>query len=124
LKYAIIKKIYKGILIKKNLFEMGASFESDWQSDNKNKSNIPKNIAIKLPSKHQLYFSKEKRRAKVITIVKPFYLNDKILRELLKTLKKKLGTGGTMKKYSLEFQGDIKEKLKKELMEAGYRFKG
>ncbi|MEN8726521.1 MAG: translation initiation factor, partial [Sulfurovum sp.] len=42
---------------------------------------------------------------------------------LLKTLKKKLGTGGTVKDESLEFQGDIPELLRKYLEALGYRFK-
>jgi translation initiation factor 1 len=41
----------------------------------------------------------------------------------LKTLKKKLGTGGTVKDESLEFQGDIPALLRTHLEALGYRFK-
>ena len=109
--------------MKKNLFEMGASFDDDWTSDNKDKPKAKKSTEIKLPEKHQLHFSKEKRRGKVVTIVKPFYLNNSDLKTLLKTLKKKLGTGGTVKEDSLEFQGEVQEVVKIQLEKLNYRFK-
>ncbi len=107
----------------KNLFEMGANFGDDWSSDNKQKPTKKVSIEIKEPNKHQLHFAKEKRRGKVVTIVKPFCLAKNDLQALVKTLKKKLGTGGTVKEDSLEFQGDIPEKLRKHLEILGYRFK-
>jgi translation initiation factor 1 len=109
--------------MKENLFEMGANFDDSWSSDNKDKASKKVSTEIKLPEKHQLYFAKEKRRGKVVTIVKPFYLDKTTLQALLKTLKKKLGTGGTIKNESLEFQGDIPEPLRKHLEALGYRFK-
>jgi translation initiation factor 1 len=102
---------------------MGADFGDEWSSDNKNKSDKKVSMEIKTPDKHQLHFAKEKRRGKVVTIIKPFYLDKTALQTLLKTLKKKLGTGGTVKEDSLEFQGDIPELLRKYLESLGYRFK-
>ena len=109
--------------MKENIFEMGASFSDGWSSDNKEKSKTKSTIEIKEPQKHLLYFSKEKRRGKVVTIVKPFCLEEKTLKALLKTIKKKLGTGGTMKEDSLEFQGEVQDKLKVLLEKLGYGFK-
>jgi len=109
--------------MKKNLFEMGANFRDDWSSDNKDKPSKQASIQIKEPAKHQLHFAKEKRRGKVVTIVRPFYLAKSDLQALLKTLKKKLGTGGTVKENSLEFQGDIPEPVRKHLEALGYGFK-
>lgn len=109
--------------MKENLFEMGANFEEGWSSDNKEKPSKEISTEIRAPQKHQLHFAKEKRRGKVVTIVKPFYLAKTDLQALLKTLKKKLGTGGTVKDESLEFQGDIPELLRKHLESLGYRFK-
>ena len=109
--------------MKKNLFEMGASFDDNWTSDNKDKPKAKKSTEIKSPEKHQLHFSKEKRRGKVITIVKPFYLTSNELKALLKIMKKKLGTGGTVKEDSLEFQGEVADKLRSHLETANYRFK-
>ncbi len=108
---------------KKNLFEMGANFEDGWKSDNKDKSTEKISTEIKEPNKHQLHFAKEKRRGKTVTIIKPFYLAKADLQALLKTLKKKLGTGGTIKDNSLEFQGDISNTLRTQLEAEGYRFK-
>ncbi len=109
--------------MKENLFEMGADFGDNWSSDNKDKPSKKVSTEVKTPEKHQLHFAKEKRRGKVVTIVKPFQLDKTALQTLLKTLKKKLGTGGTVKEDSLEFQGDIPELLRKHLEALGYRFK-
>ena len=102
---------------------MGADFGDDWSSDNKQKSTKKVSTEIKSPEKHQLHFAKEKRRGKVVTIVQPFYLHKKELQDLLKILKKKLGTGGTVKDNTLEFQGDIPDKVRTTLEVLNYRFK-
>ena len=107
----------------KNLFEMGANFGDDWSSDNKDKPIKKTSTEIKEANKHQLHSAKEKRRGKVVSIIKPFYLDKGTLQSLLKTLKKKLGTGGTIKENSLEFQGDIPDQVRKHLESLGYRFK-
>ncbi|MCD6653808.1 MAG: translation initiation factor [Sulfurovum sp.] len=106
----------------KNLFEMGAKFEDKWNSDNKTKKNTtPKEI--RPPDKHRLHFAKEKRSGKVVTVVKPFFLDNATVEALLKTLKKSLATGGTIKDDALEFQGEVSEKLKTALIKLGYRMK-
>jgi translation initiation factor 1 len=109
--------------VKKNLFEMGADFDDTWSSDNKNKPVQKISTEIKTPEKHQLHFAKEKRRGKVVTIVKPFCLEEKELQSLLKSIKKKLGTGGTLKENTLEFQGEFQQQLKDILEKLKYRFK-
>ena len=111
--------------MKENLFEMSANFKDEWSSDNKKtpkKSNLTQAETLP-PQKHQLHFAKEKRRGKVVTIVKPFYVEKKELQVVLKILKKKLGTGGAIKENSLEFQGDIPSKLQEQLTKMEYRFK-
>ncbi len=107
--------------MKKNLFEMGANFEDTWSSDNKSTAKKPSEpIELMLPKKHRLYFSKERRRGKVVTIVEPFYLEKSALQSLLKKLKKCLGTGGTLKENRLEFQGDIADTLRRELQKLDF----
>lgn len=106
----------------KNIFEMGANFGDGWVADNKQKSSKKSSIEFKPPEKHQLHFAKEKRRGKVVTIAKPFHLTKGDLQLLLSTLKKKLGTGGTIKENALEFQGEVAQKLRKELEILHYRF--
>jgi len=110
-------------LMMKNLFEMGTDFEDGWHSDNKEKPSRQAFGELKEPAQHQLHLAKEKRRGKVVTIVRPFYLAKNDLQTLLKTLKKKLGTGGTVKENSLEFQGDTPDQVRTHLETLGYRFK-
>lgn len=102
---------------------MGADFSDEWQSDNKDKAVKATENTIKMPNKHQLILAKEKRRGKVVSIVQPFYLPKEDLNILVKTLKKTLGTGGTIKENRLEFQGEVREKLKEKLIKLDYRFK-
>ncbi len=109
--------------MRKNIFEMGANFEDGWSSDNKDKQIKSKTIELKLPNKHQLVTQKERRRGKVVTIVKEFFIQKDELKSLLKDLKKSLGCGGTIKDSSLEFQGDIATKLKVELKNREFKFK-
>lgn len=113
--------------MKENLFEMGAKLDMDdpkgWTSDNKTKPSKKRSAEIMEPGKHQLHLAKEKRRGKTVTIVKPFHIAKSDLQALLKTLKKKLGTGGTLKEESLEFQGDIPVQVRQQLEDLGFRFK-
>jgi len=102
---------------------MGADLGDGWSSNNKNKKSKKISTEIKEPRQHSLHFAKERRRGKVVTIVKPFYLKKEALQILLKDLKKKLGTGGTMKENTLEFQGDIPAKIEAHLKTLGYTFK-
>ncbi len=101
---------------------MGAKFEDGWSSDNQAKPKKPKQ-ETKEPSKHQLHTAKEKRRGKVVTIIKPFYLETNVLKKLLKELKSRLGSGGTIKANTLELQGEVAAKAKELLKAKGFRFK-
>jgi len=110
----------------KNLFEMGANFDSDskgWSCDNKDEPFKKESTETKAPNKHQLHISREKRRGKIVTIVKPFYLAKNDLQSLVKTIKKRLGTGGTVKDGSLEFQGEVSEKVRTHLEDLKFKFK-
>jgi len=108
--------------MKKQLFEMGANFEDNWSSDNKIKPQ-KKSKEIKAPNNHSLHTAKEKRRGKVVTIVKPFFLDSYELKKLLKELKSKLGSGGTIKDDTLELQGEVSQKIKELLINKGFKFK-
>jgi len=108
--------------MKKTLFEIGAKFDEGWSSDNL-KSEISEEVEIKTPQSHRLYFAKEKRKGKVVTIVKPFSLSKEAFKALETTLKKKLSVGGAIKEDTLEFQGEVQERLKVHLLELEYRFK-
>jgi len=75
------------------------------------------------PNKHKLVFRLEKRNGKPVTIVYPFCIAEADKKELLTSLKKSLGAGGSIKGEEIELQGDIKEKLKELLTQKGYGFK-
>ena len=75
------------------------------------------------PSKHQLFFAKEKRRGKTITLVGEFFMPKEELDLILKKLKKKLGCGGSFKDNMMEFQGDLKDKIRPLLLEFNFKFK-
>jgi translation initiation factor 1 len=113
----------KGRIMNKNIFEMGANFEDNWSSDNKTKPKKVKKESLREKSEHRLHFAKEKRRGKVVTIVKPFYMPKSELQIILKELKKSMGVGGTLKDEKMEFQGEIEAKLKENLQRIGFKFK-
>jgi len=109
--------------MKKNIFEMGANLGEGWQADNKTIETKSETSKIKAPQAHRLYLAKEKRRGKIVTIVKPFALDKQTSQALLKAIKKRLGCGGTFKEDSLELQGDIAVQARQYLQDQGYRFK-
>ncbi len=105
------------------MFEIGAKFEDGWISDNKKKGITPKLQNTLSPAKHQLKLRKEKRRGKIVTICGSFSLDSKQSKELLSSLKKDLGVGGTIRGDEMEFQGECGDKLKLLLQKRGFHFK-
>lgn len=100
---------------------IGADIGDGWsevESSKQKKSN-----EILEPSKHFLFFKKEKRRGKTVTLVGEFQLSKDDVNKLLKSLKKRLGCGGAYKDSFMEFQGELKEKLKELLIKEGFRFR-
>ncbi|MFA5460822.1 MAG: translation initiation factor [Sulfurimonas sp.] len=101
---------------------IGAEIEDGWaEIKSERRSEISDDILK--PSKHFLVFKKEKRRGKTVTLVGEFHLSTDISEHLVKNLKKKLGCGGTYKDGWMEFQGELKDKLKILLEEENFRFK-
>ena len=101
---------------------IGANIDDDWaevQTPKKQK----KSNSILEPKKHFLVFKREKRRGKVVTLVGEFHTPKEKTASTLKELKKKLGCGGTFKDGWMEFQGELKDKLRLLLEEMGFRFK-
>jgi len=100
---------------------IGASFRDEWQQI----SEVKKSAKTELlePGKHFLFFKKEKRRGKTVTLVGPFGLEKKQADALLKKLKKKLGCGGSLKEEFMEFQGELQPKLRELLEAESFRFK-
>ena len=101
---------------------IGADIDNGWSEvQSPRKSKIANEILE--PAKHQLFFSKEKRRGKTVTLVGEFFLEKDDSSKLLKTLKKKLGCGGVFKDSFMEFQGDLKTKIRPFLVDENFRFK-
>jgi translation initiation factor 1 len=96
--------------------------EDDFRDLKKSKKQISSTEFI-APEKHFLHFRKEKRRGKTITMVGFFQISDSDKKELLKSIKKSVSTGGTVRDEYLEFQGDIQERLRVEFLKRGFRFK-
>ena len=63
------------------------------------------------------------RKGKTVTIISGFQHKPETLSKLLKQLKAKCGTGGTVKENTLEIQGEHKQKLLEILTKLGYKAK-
>lgn len=63
------------------------------------------------------------RKGKGVTLVEGLVLPEKELKELAKKLKQLCGTGGTLKNFTVEIQGDHREKLQAYLKEKGFTVK-
>lgn len=101
---------------------IGAEIENSWaEVESPRKSKISNEIVE--AQKHFLVFTKEKRRGKTVTLVGEFQVSKNDASAILKSLKKKLGCGGSYKDSWMEFQGDVKEKLRPLLVKEEFRFK-
>ncbi len=106
---------------KLNIF-IGADIDDSWsQVQTPSKPKISNEILE--PSKHFLVFKREKRRGKVVTLVGAFQLSKEDATALLKSLKKKIGCGGSYKEHFMEFQGEMQVKLRELLSQEGFRFR-
>ncbi|MFC1657856.1 hypothetical protein ACFL1D_00570 [Candidatus Omnitrophota bacterium] len=61
------------------------------------------------------------RKNKGVTIIYGLSLNQEQLEKLTKKLKSTFGTGGTVKDYTIELQGDQRGRVRVELCRLGYR---
>lgn len=101
---------------------IGADIDDSWGVVKSERKSTVSNEIIE-PSKHFLVFKREKRRGKTVTLVGEFHMPKEDITATLKTLKKKLGCGGSYKDGWMEFQGEIKDRLRELLVEEGFRFK-
>jgi len=101
---------------------IGADIEDGWAEVASAKKQKYSNEILE-PQKHRLHFAKEKRRGKTVTLVGPFSLTKEDANKILKLLKKRIGCGGTYKEHFMEFQGELKEKLREILLTEGFGFK-
>ena len=101
---------------------IGADIDDSWAQVKTPRKSVIADEEIE-PNKHFLHFAKEKSRGKTVTLVGEFFLSKTDASATLKILKKKIGCGGSYKDSYMEFQGDLKEKLRPLLVELNFRFK-
>ena len=63
------------------------------------------------------------RKGKGMTLITGLVLNEVGLLDLAKKLKQRFGTGGAVKNYVIELQGDFREQVAQELRKLGYSVK-
>jgi len=101
---------------------IGANIDDGWAEIQTPKKQKKSNSVLE-PQKHFLVFKREKRRGKIVTLVGEFQTPKDKTTVTLKELKKKLGCGGTFKDGWMEFQGEVKDKVRPLLVDMGFRFK-
>jgi len=101
---------------------IGAEIDDSWaEVQSPRKTKVSNEILEH--QKHFLMFKKEKRRGKTVTLVGEFQISKDDATIILKSLKKRLGCGGSYKDGWMEFQGELKVKLRELLLEENFRFK-
>ena len=63
------------------------------------------------------------RKGKGVTLISGLALNEENLLKLAKELKSRLGVGGTVKDFTIELQGDLREPAVQQLRKSGYPVK-
>lgn len=63
------------------------------------------------------------RKGNGVTLIKGLALNEEALKALAKEIKKRTGTGGSVKDFVIEIQGDQRDIVKTLLEKQGYRVK-
>jgi translation initiation factor 1 len=75
---------------------------------------------IKLDGKIRIRREKKGRKGKTVTTVSGFQLNEIELKDIAAQLKRKCGTGGSVKDGIIVIQGDHREALQAEFEKLGY----
>ena len=71
----------------------------------------------------EAHFSKKGRAGKVVTLIKGFEGDNESLKNLAKTLKKMVNTGGMVKKGEILIQGNYRDQIIDKLKELGHEVK-
>lgn len=81
---------------------------------------IEKKVCLKTSGAACVRYEAARRKGKGVTLIKGLPLSEEKLLELSKKLKQQLGTGGTVKDFTIELQGDHREKAIQTLRKLGY----
>jgi len=98
-----------------------SEFNSDFEQPNDHESD-----AIDLPPQQQkitVQASRKGRGGKTVTVATGFQHTPDTLKALLKHIKTKCGSGGTVKEETLEIQGDKAQAVAEALTQKGYKVK-
>jgi len=71
----------------------------------------------------EAHFSKKGRGGKVVTVIKGFEGSEEQLKKLGKSIKNKLGVGGSVKNGEIIIQGNNRDKVVSFLTEQGFKVK-
>jgi len=107
---------------KKLDLDIGAKMDASW-CDVRKADEIEHTTVLQAPQQHALVFQRQKRRGKTVTLVGPFHRDKTEALTLLKTVKKRLGCGGSYHAPWMEFQGELQTSLKPLFQDEGFRFK-
>ncbi len=100
-----------------------------WSSEQGDQRRQPEKkyaVAQSLPPQQQtayLHRDSKGRGGKGVTLVKNLVLTEADLNALVKTLKRAVGSGGTVKDGVIEIQGEQREKIAEVLRRLGYKVK-
>ena len=81
----------------------------------------PTTLAASANNRMVVRLDRKGRGGKTVTVIEGLQLSAEDSEKLLKQIKAKLGTGGTVKNGALEFQGDHGDAVMAELSGKGYR---
>jgi len=81
---------------------------------------IKRNALPEISGKVRMRHETAGRKNKGVTIIYGLHLSQEQLEKLTKKLKSTFGTGGTVKDYTIELQGDQRERVSAELRRLGY----
>ncbi len=104
------------------MFTMGAKLNEE-NYEQKKQTEINNSNRKLSKQQHNLVFTFEKRKGKPVTLVGRFYLDNIEKKQILKLLKTKLACGGAIKDEWIELQGNVKDKVKKILINDQWSFK-
>ena len=68
----------------------------------------------------RLRYEVKGRKGKGMTLITGLVLNESGLLDLAKKLKQRFGTGGSVKDYTIELQGDFRKQAEQELRKLGF----
>ena len=122
--------MYRIAIFVKRLNEKFMSTPNDWKEllgkaysisteDIEREVQQEKSIAEKAKMKLRVAIDKKNRSGKIVTVVTGFY-DEESASSLAKTIKTKLGTGGSVKDCEIVLQGDLRDKVLSILLKEGY----